>query len=648
MDNFEASREMPAQAAGSVALARSESPLDMAIGHASRALKSEQDPAGFWCYEFEADCTIPAEYILMLHFMGRPERDLERKIAAYLCEHQREDGSWSLFPGGDADLSCSVKCYFALKLAGEDIDTAHMRRAREFVLSQGGAAHANVFTRVSLALFGEVPWRAVPFIPVEIMLLPHWFPFHIRRVSYWSRVVMVPLFILCTLKPRAENPNKVHVRELFVVPAEDEQHYFVARSALNRVFFALDRVGRLVEPLVPRFVRQRAIERARNWFVERLNGVDGLGAIFPAMVNAHEALKALGYAPDHPLMVQTGEALRRMLVVKEEHAYCQPCLSPVWDTGLACLALQQSEGRGNEPRVMDALDWLKDRQLLDQPGDWQWNRPQLRGGGWAFEFANDHYPDIDDTPVVAWAMLNTGDKRYDEAIARAAEWLVGMQSSNGGWASFDVDNTFEYLNEIPFADHGALLDPPTADVTARCLTFLSKYDRIAHAACIERGIAFLRREQEPGGCWFGRWGTNYIYGTWSVLSALEAAGIARSEPMIQRAVAWLKGCQREDGGWGEDNLSYSEPQAAGKATRSTSFQSAWALLGLLSAGEVCDPQVFRGVEFLLERQRNDGLWTDHEFTAPGFPRVFYLKYHGYQRYFPLWALARFRDLYEAT
>jgi len=620
------------------------SALDAAIEAAAVALRADQSRDGYWCYEFEADCTIPAEYVLMLHFTGEPDAELEEKIACYLRERQAEDGGWPLYPGGASDLSASVKAYYALKIAGDDPQAEHMARARALILSHGGAAHANVFTRITLALFEQVPWRAVPFIPVEIMLLPEWFPFHIRKVSYWSRTVMVPLFLLCTLKPRAANPRAVHVRELFVVPAHEERDYFVARSRLNQVFFALDRLGRLVEPLVPHFVRRRAIRRARDWCLERLNGVDGLGAIFPAMVNVHEALLTLGYPREHPYCRQTREALDRLLVVKDREAYCQPCVSPVWDTGLACLALQEAEGRGDEPAVLEALDWLAKRQLLDAPGDWQWNRPQLRGGGWAFEFANDHYPDIDDTPVVAWAMLNTGDGRYAEAIDRAAEWIEGMQSSNGGWASFDVDNTYDYLNEVPFADHGALLDPPTADVTARCVAFLSRYDRRRYAACIERGIAFLRSEQEPDGSWFGRWGTNYVYGTWSVLSALEAAGVPPSDPVVARAVAWLKAHQRPDGGWGEDNYSYFEPDCAGQASRSTSFQTAWAVLALLSAGAVHDAHTVRGVEHLMRTQQPDGLWLDPEFTAPGFPRVFYLKYHGYSRYFPLWALARFRSL----
>jgi squalene-hopene/tetraprenyl-beta-curcumene cyclase len=619
-------------------------PLDEAIAAATGALKYDQSDDGYWCYEFEADCTIPAEYILMLHFTGEPDEELECRIATYLRNKQGEEGGWPLFPGGEPDLSCTVKAYYALKIAGDDPESPHMRRARDLILSRGGAAHANVFTRITLALFQQVPWRAVPFIPVEIMLLPEWFPFHIRKVSYWSRTVMVPLFLLCTLKPRAVNPRGVDIRELFVVPAEEERHYFVARSRLNRVFFALDRLGRLIEPMVPGFVRRRAINRARDWCIERLNGEDGLGAIFPAMVNVHEAFMALGYAANHPLRQQTREALRLLLVVKDTEAYCQPCVSPVWDSAFACLALQESEGRGDVPEVVQSLDWLKERQLLDAPGDWRLNRPNLRGGGWAFEFGNDHYPDIDDTPVVAWAMLNSGDPRFGEAVERAAEWIVGMQSSNGGWASFDVDNTYDYLNEIPFADHGALLDPPTSDVTGRCITFLSRLDAGRFARSIERGIDYLRAEQETDGSWFGRWGTNYIYGTWSVLVALESAGVSPQDSMVQRAVAWIKAHQREDGGWGEDNCSYFEPDSAGTASRSTAFQTAWCVLALLSAGEVQAPGTLRGLEYLMAHQRRDGMWFDPEFTAPGFPRVFYLKYHGYSRYFPLWALARYRTL----
>ena len=385
------------------------------------------------------------------------------------------------------------------------------------------------------------------------------------------------------------------------------------------------------------------MKKAENWILERLNGLGGLGGIFPAMVNAHEALALLGYPEDHPSRLTAKQALRELIVEKNGYAYCQPCVSPVWDSGLSCLALQAAEQVPNGPEVLKSLDWLQGRQLLDAPGDWRRDRPHLRGGGWAFQFENDYYPDIDDTPVVAWAMLDSGEPRYRENVARAAEWICGMQSSNGGWASFDVDNTHYYLNEIPFADHGALLDPPTSDVTARCLTFLCKLDAVKYRPQINAGIAFLRAEQEGNGSWFGRWGTNYVYGTWSVLIAMEALDESPDQPYIQRAVAWLKNMQRDDGGWGESNSTYFEPAEAGRHHTSTTFQTAWALLGLMAAGEALSEPVQRGIDYLLARQADDGIWHDEDFTAPGFPRVFYLKYHGYTRYFPLWALAEYRN-----
>ncbi|MDX1514926.1 MAG: squalene--hopene cyclase, partial [Gammaproteobacteria bacterium] len=525
--------------------------LDAVIGRALKSLLSEQFPDGYWCYEFEADCTIPAEFILMMHFMDDVDEALESKIAVYLRSRQGEDGGWPLYYGGAMEISCSVKTYYALKIAGDDPEAPHMTRAREAILARGGAVNANVFTHITLALFGQIPWRGVPFIPVEVMLFPKWFPFHLSKVSYWSRTVMVPLFVLCTLKPRAANPRNVHVRELFVTPPEVERNYFPVRSGLNRMFLWLDRAGRSLEPLIPAFVRKRAIRKAERFVIERLNGEDGLGAIFPAMVNAHEMFALLGYPPEHPYRKLTRRALNKLLVIKDDFAYCQPCLSPVWDTGLACLAIQEASERGDTGEVVRALDWLKPLQLLTEPGDWQWQRPNLRGGGWAFEFRNDPYPDIDDTPVVAWSMLQTGRPEYGEAIARAAEWICGMQSGNGGYASFDADNMHYYLNEIPFADHGALLDPPTSDVTARCVTFLSKLDRERFRPTIDRAITFLKSEQEEDGPWFGRWGTNYVYGTWSVLTALEAAGEAPEQPWIRLASAWLKRVQRDDGGWGE-------------------------------------------------------------------------------------------------
>lgn len=618
--------------------------LEVAIHRARDALLKHQHPEGYWCFEFEADCTIPAEYILMMHYLDEIDAALQAKLAAYLRARQVAEGGWPLYYRGKLDLSCTVKVYYALKLAGDDPGDPHMVRAREAILARGGAARANVFTRIALALFGQIPWRGVPFMPVEIVLLPRWFPFHLSKVSYWSRTVMVPLLVLCSLKARAKNPHGIQVRELFTEPPEDEKQYFPIRSRLNWFFLALDQAGRSIEPFIPRRIRHRAIAKAEAWFTQRI-GSGGLGGIFPAMVNAYHALDLLGYSPDHPLRASAKQALQDLLVVGERAAYCQPCVSPVWDTVLACLALQETEGQGH-PAVHRGLDWLVNCQLLDAPGDWREYRPDLPGGGWPFQFENSYYPDLDDTAVVVWSMGQEQNQRYRESTRRAAEWLHGMQSKNGGFASFDADNTHYYLNEIPFADHGALLDPPTADVSARCATALARLlrERPDYRQALDACLAYLRREQEPDGCWFGRWGTNYIYGTWSVLAAFEQVGIAPQDPAVRRAVEWLTRVQRSDGGWGEDNASYEDPATAGRGHASTSFQTAWAMLGLMAAGEGHSTAVRRGAEYLLASQRPDGLWQDEWYTAPGFPRVFYLKYHGYDKYFPLWALARYRKL----
>ena len=613
-----------------------------AIRRARDALLALQHPDGYWCFELEADCTIPAEYILMMHFMDELDADLESKIANYLRSRQESHGGWPLFPGGELDISCSVKVYYALKLAGDRPDSPHMVQARQAILALGGAARSNVFTRITLALFDQIPWRGVPFTPVEIMLFPHWFLFHLHKVSYWSRTVMVPLTILCSLKPRAKNPRKVQIPELFTTPPEKEKNYFPVCSHLNRLFLILDKAGRLVEPFIPPMIRRLALKKAETWLVERLNGTDGLGAIFPAMVNAHEALACLGYPADHAYRVATKEALRKLLVIGQESAYCQPCVSPVWDAALACLALQEEASEVVKENVHRALEWLQDRQLAGQPGDWRENHPGLRGGGWAFQFNNPHYPDLDDTAAVAWAMHQSREERFRHSVQRAVDWICGMQSKNGGFASFDSDNTNYYLNEIPFADHGALLDPPTSDVSARCATLLALIGRPSPElqACLD----FLRREQEPDGSWFGRWGTNYIYGTWSVLVALEKANDPLNQIHIRHAVDWLKKKQRPDGGWGESCDTYFDPGRAGEGSVSTAFQTAWAMLGLMAAGQGDSEEVRRGVQFLIRTQQADGLWEDEGFTAPGFPRVFHLKYHGYSKYFPLWALARYRAL----
>ncbi len=621
--------------------------LDGAISRARAKLLADQKPDGHWCYELEADCTIPAEYILMMHFMDEVDVELQRKMANFLRRRQLEEGGWPLYTGGDANISCSVKAYYALKLAGDDPSAIHMQIARQSILNYGGAAKANVFTRIALAQFGQVPWRAVPFMPVEIMLLPKWFFFHLDKVAYWSRTVIVPLIVLCSLRVLARNATGIGCEELFVTPPDAERDYFSAPSGRARRYMLLDAVGRRLEPFIPKRLRRRALTKAESWFVERLNGEDGLGAIFPAMVNAYEALAALGYGMDDPLRRTARRALRKLLVEQGDEAYCQPCVSPVWDTGLAVHALVESARQDDESEaVEDALDWLVERQI-HRGGDWQVERAGVTPGGWAFQYRNDHYPDIDDTALVAWAMCKQNPEKYQETIRKAADWVAELQSANGGFAAFDVDNTHYHLNDIPFADHGAMLDPPTADVSARVVALLANMGGEQHGDTVSRCLAYLSAEQETDGAWFGRWGTNYIYGTWSVLVALTESGISSHDPRVRRAVSWLGKVQGEDGGWGETNDGYesAEPELQNYRGNqgSTSYQTAWAVLALLAAGEAGSDAVHRGVEYLLATQREDGLWRDTSFTSPGFPRVFYLKYHGYSKYFPLWALACFRN-----
>ena len=620
--------------------------LEAVIDEVRDALEERQGKDGDWVFELEADATIPSEYILLEHFLDEIDAEVEAKLAVYLREKQAEHGGWPLYHQGELNISASVKAYYALKLAGDDANAPHMRRAREAILAHGGAATSNVFTRTTLALFGQVPWRAVPVMPVEMMLLPRWFPFHLNKVSYWSRAVLVPLMVLMACKPRARNPRGVGIRELFVRAPEEERDYLISPigSLLGGMFLYLDKVLRIVEPAVPRKLRARTVEMAMDFVTERLNDDHGLGGIFPAMANAVMAFDTLGYPKDHPDVVAAKEAIRKLLVLNGEKGYCQPCLSPVWDTGLSALAMMEAGEKNGKAVVRRAASWLADLEITDVKGDWSFWRPDLEPSGWPFQFGNPHYPDVDDTAMVVMALDRAGDPDHRETVERAAQWVVGMQSENGGWGSFDADNTYYYLNSIPFADHGALLDPPTADVTARCVGMLAQLDAKRFAKPIARGLDYLRESQEADGSWFGRWGTNYIYGTWSVLLALNAAGEDLAAPHLRKAVAWLESRQREDGGWGEDGATYWADRKD-ECKASTASQSAWALLGLMAAGETESEAVKRGIAYLLKAPRNgDGGWEEEWYTAVGFPRVFYLRYHGYRTYFPLWALARYRNL----
>ena len=633
------------------------SSLECGIEAATAALIKLQRPDGHWVFELEADATIAAEYILLQHFLGEPNPALEAKLAIYLRRTQGAHGGWPLFHGGALNVSASVKAYFALKLVGDAAHSAHMSRAREAILAQGGAGTTNVFTRIMLALFGVIRWTAIPVIPVEILFMPRWFPLNLSRVSYWSRTVLVPLLVLKALKPRARNPRRVTIDELFPgrrprarrwarAPHQSRSHF--------AIFAAVDALLRVVEPLMPRGIRQRAIDRAVGFVTQRLNGEHGLGAIFPAMANTVMMFDALGYPRDHPHLVVARRAIDRLLVITREEAYCQPCVSPVWDTVLACQALLEVGNGGARSAAGEGLSWLEGRQVLDTIGDWAEQRPQVRPGGWAFQYANAYYPDLDDTAVVVMAMDRfvrqrtlRGEPDFRTAIERGREWVLGLQSAGGGWGAFDADNTSEYLNHIPFADHGALLDPPSADVTARCVSMLAQLGHAADAPALRAGLQFLRRSQAQDGSWYGRWGMNYVYGTWSVLCALNACGVDAQAPEIRRAVAWLQSVQNEDGGWGEGGDSYAVDHANHLPAPSTASQTAWALLALLSVGEARLAAVKRGVDYLLRNQGADGFWREPQFTATGFPRVFYLRYHGYAKFFPLWALARYHAYVQA-
>jgi squalene-hopene/tetraprenyl-beta-curcumene cyclase len=619
-----------------------------AIDQAAAALQTRQHTDGHWVFELEADATIPAEYILLEHYLDRIDAPLQAKMGVYLRSIQSADGGWPLFHDGAFNLSASVKAYFALKAIGDSADAPHMVRARRAILAAGGAERTNVFTRIQLALFGQVPWRAVPVMPIEIMHLPRWCFFHLSKISYWSRTVTVPLLVLMALRPQARNPRGVGIPELFVTPPDEIRDWIRGpyRSVWGKMFRTLDGLLRPLERILPARGHARAIESAIAFVTERLNGEDGLGAIYPAMANTVMMFDALGVPPDEERAAIAWKAVRKLLVVQEDRAYCQPCLSPVWDTGLAGHAMAEAESAGTAS-VDAACHWLAAKQITEVKGDWILLRPNTPPGGWAFQYENPYYPDVDDTAVVAMLLHRSRDAVHTEAIRRAEAWIVGMQSRNGGWGAFEVDNTNYSLNHIPFADHGALLDPPTADVTARCVAFLAQIGHPASDPEMAHAIAYLRAEQEQDGSWFGRWGTNYIYGTWSVLCALNAAGLPHDDPAIRAAVAFLLGCQRADGGWGEDEETYTGTPH-GQYRRSTASQTAWALIGLMAAGEVENPAVARGIAALIQTQRSDGEWDEDDYTAVGFPRVFYLRYHGYRLFFPLLALARYRNLMQGN
>jgi squalene-hopene/tetraprenyl-beta-curcumene cyclase len=626
--------------------------LDEAIARAQQYLVAHQAADGHWIGELEADRALTAEALLLRHLIDRVDRGVEERAVRYLRRRQNADGGFSLFEGGASDLSATIKIYFALKMAGVGVDDPAMARMRERIRAMGGPARANVFTKIQLALFGEYDWNGVPTMPVEIMLLPPpFFLFNIYEVSYWSRCVIVPLLIIMDRKPIKWLPPHLTLDELWPVPREQTSLRFprvpepFSWTGLfwKSFFIAVDDGLKIWERFSPRPLRKRAVAAARAWLEERTAVPGGLGGIYPAMANSILALRLLGLPDDHPLILGQLKEIEALAVDRGDELYYQPCVSPVWDTALAANALIESDLPTDHPALVRAGEWLLAKQVL-VPGDWQVKRPHVRPGGWAFQYANDFYPDLDDTAMVLMALEKIRGLDPDRtrlAKERGVGWFLGMQNQDGGWASFDADNDRLYLNNIPFADHGALLDPATEDLTGRGLELLGTLGYPRELDAVERALHFIRRSQRHDGPWWGRWGVNYIYGTWSVLRGLGAIGVDPRHEFVQRAVRWLLRRQNADGGWGETCDSYARPELAGVGP-SLPSQTAWALLGLMAAGVTSGPSVERGVQHLMATQQADGSWEDPFWNGTGFPRVFYLKYYLYAKYFPLWALGVYR------
>jgi squalene-hopene/tetraprenyl-beta-curcumene cyclase len=623
------------------------SPLRHAVERARRCLLGRQQADGHWVGELQGDTILESEYVLLLAFLGRAHEDQARKAARYILGQQQPEGGWSNYPEGPVELSVSVKAYFALKLTGHDPEAPYMRRARAVIRAHGGAAGCNSFTRFYLALLGQLPYANCPAVPPEMVLLPRWFYFNLYALSSWTRTIVVPLSIFSACKPVRHLPPERGIRELFLEPPETPR--WPARPtprwlSWTNFFLGLDYVYKQVERaglLGP--VRRAAVRRAAAWMRAHFEASDGLGAIFPPMIYTVISLRCLGVGEDAPEMRWALKQLEDLMIEEGDTLRLQPCFSPVWDTALALNALSAAGMPGDHPALGRAARWLLGREVRRR-GDWSQGNPGLEPGGWFFEYHNGFYPDTDDTAMVLMALARTGQADTPAgrpAAERGLRWLLGLQNRDGGWAAFDRNIDRQVLTRVPFADHNAMLDPSCPDITARVLEALGHYGyRVGHPQ-VDKALAFLRATQERAGCWPGRWGVNYLYGTWQVLAGVRQVGFDPHDPLVRRAVTWLGRVQQPGGGWGETCRSYDDPRLAGRGTP-TASQTAWALLALLAAGEADSAAVRAGVAYLLATQRDDGNWHEEPFTGTGFPKVFYLKYHLYSLYFPLMALARYQ------
>ncbi len=622
--------------------------LDQAIERSRDFFFREQTSQGYWWAELESNVTITAEYIMLFHFMGMVDKEKERKMANYLLSKQTEEGFWTIYYGGPGDLSTTVEAYFALKLAGYPTEHPAMVKARAFILEKGGIIKCRVFTKTFLALFGEFAWFGVPSMPIELMLLPNWAYFNLYEFSSWSRATIIPLSIVMAERPVRKLPPRARVQELYVRPPRPIDYTFTKEDGIltwKNIFIGVDHILKVYEKSPIRPFKKRAMEMAEAWVLEHQEPTGDWGGIQPAMLNSVLALHCLGYANDHPAVVKGLDALANFCIEDDDELVLQSCISPLWDTALGLKALMDSGVPADHPAVVKAGQWLLDREVR-KPGDWKIKSPELEPGGWAFEFLNDWYPDVDDSGFVMMAIKDVkvkDRKAKDEAIKRGIRWCLGMQSKNGGWGAFDKDNTKHLLNKIPFADLEALIDPPTADLTGRMLELMGSFSYPKDHPAAVRALEFVKEVQEPDGSWWGRWGVNYIYGTWSVLCGLSAIGEDPAQPYIRKAINWLKSKQNLDGGWGETCESYHDPALAGVG-ESTPSQTGWAILALLAAGEVDSPAVARGVQYLVSTQKPDGTWDEDQYTGTGFPKYFMIKYHIYRNCFPLMALGTYREL----
>jgi squalene-hopene/tetraprenyl-beta-curcumene cyclase len=635
--------------------------VSFGIEKARDYLFAQQHKDGYWCGELEADTTLESDYIAIHTLLGTGDRSRMERAVPEIIRHQNVDGGWPIYAGGPSNISASVKAYFALKLMGYKPDHPVLERARTQILDLGGATECNTFTKIYLCFLGQYDWEAVPAIPPEIVLFPNWFWFNLYEISSWSRAILVPLAIAYAKKPFKKVPAEMGIDELFVGGRHGKHLHlkWAAKKISWRNFFlVLNRVVHFCERFHIRPLRYLALKKAERWMLARFEKSDGLGAIYPGILNSIVALRCLGYSTDDPQVMRALAEFEKLGIEEasipnhsEPTFRMQPCMSPVWDTALAMFALGESGVPKSDPRMLKAADWILSKEVRTK-GDWAVKVPNVEPGGWYFEFNNEFYPDVDDSAMVLLGLdkVENPRERYQHDVCkRAIEWIFAMQCKSGGWASFDKDNTRMVFQNIPFADHNAMLDPPTVDITGRVLEMLAAYGVGGDDKRVQKAIKFILSEQESDGSWLGRWGVNYIYGTMLVLRGLQAMGVDHHEPYVQQGAEWLRMVQNSDGGWGESCGSYDDATTRGIGPSAPS-QTAWAVMGLLAAGDTRSDSVQRGILYLLETQRLDGHWDEDQYTGTGFPRVFYLAYHLYRDYFPLIALSAYaRDfsaLYE--